>query len=407
MKTPPVFWNKEGFHHYQQTSLKDLGKQESFLEEVIFNNFECLGLTSLENGVYGPYVCWQQVSVNTPEGRNIRPDIVAISASGHFIVVEVKRGNSQDLKDRAVISQIMDYAASFSAYSLQDLSSALAESSQSVVDWEGFIGDCFPEVENTEDLARVLQRRIKDGEINLVIACDYSPLGTRELLRGVASQSAVGFQLQLIELTPYVDVSSTDEQILFIADPQVRTEIIARTAVTVRIEEGAGIPGIDLKTSTIEDIQQSLRDSSDTREMGRKWKPTEVEDAFRARGSASQIALLDFCKEYGHEGKLISPGPKKRPAFGFYVTVLKNGTPHSIMAFNCTLGWDSIWMYMRFGGEGGLGEESNAEYIAMLNASFNGHIDFSKKEPSIPLELLNSHCADFIKSLAWLRERLN
>ena len=54
----------------------------------------------------------------------------------------------------------------------------------------------------------MLRERISIGQINLVIACDKVPSGLPEIVRGVSTQSAVAFELDLVEVAPFVDVSS-------------------------------------------------------------------------------------------------------------------------------------------------------------------------------------------------------
>jgi len=81
MQKAPIIWSENTPRRYQPTTLKKLGKNEAFLEQLIVDNFDVLGLDSMETGLRGPYVCWQQVPLGTPEGRTIFPDIVAISES--------------------------------------------------------------------------------------------------------------------------------------------------------------------------------------------------------------------------------------------------------------------------------------------------------------------------------------
>ena len=77
------------------------------------------------------------------------------------------------------------------------------------------------------------------------------------------------------------------------------------------------------------------------------------------------------------------------------------------MAFNCTLGWDFVWVYMRFAQEEQLGEELNALFIRKLNAAFDQTIDFSGKEPGIPLDTLDKHYDAFTEVLDWLIVQLS
>ena len=407
MQKAPIIWSENTPRRYQPTTLKKLGKNEAFLEQLIVDNFDVLGLDSMATGLRGPYVCWQQIPLDTPEGRTIFPDIVAISESGHFIVVEVKLGTNSELKSRKVLSQIIDYASSFSAYSMTQLMTALGVETTDETTWEEFIGDLFPDHSNISELAKVLGQRISDGDVNLLVACDFSPLGSRELLRGVATQSAVGFQLDLVQLTPYVATEGGTDEILFIPERELTTEIIARTAVTIRYEEGDLQPGVSLQTSSVEDIKENLDERSGRRNLGKHWTAEEVEAAFKEIGSPVENKLLQFCKQRGHNNKLISDGPKKNAAFGFYVPILLNDKPHTRMVFNCTLGWDHVWVYMRFAQEAELGEELNALYIRKLNTAFDQTFDFTAKIPGIPLETLDKHYDAFTEVMDWLIVQLS
>lgn len=84
---------------------------------------ELMGLESRRTGIRAPFHMLRQVSMQTPSGRSIAPDLVMFAASGHVVVVEVKRWVNPELKDRAVIAQIIDYASSF-AHSLSNSASS-------------------------------------------------------------------------------------------------------------------------------------------------------------------------------------------------------------------------------------------------------------------------------------------
>ena len=279
-----LHWYEGGSRCFRPTTLTELGKSEEFLEEVIYDNFGLLGLEQGQIGIRGPFQCWRQVSLNTPEGRTIYPDIVAISASGHLIVVEVKLGSNNELKSRKVISQIIDYASSFASASRAELLSMFSRGGSSESTWEGFVGSLFPDLSQIGEMSALLEQRIGDGELNLVIACDKSPLGTRELLRGVAVQAALGFQLDLIEIIPHVDTDGGDGEIVFVPHRSATTEIISRTAVTVLIEEGAAEPGVVVESTSLEEIEEEVTEPIRTRAAVRAEdiSPVDVRDDVEA-----------------------------------------------------------------------------------------------------------------------------
>ncbi len=111
-----VLWLPSGrTERWQPTTLDRLNKSEEFFEEALVNAPELMRLESRRTGVRGPLRIFRQLSMQTPSGRGIFPDIVVLAASGHVIVVEVKRYVNPELRDRAVIAQIIDYASSFAA----------------------------------------------------------------------------------------------------------------------------------------------------------------------------------------------------------------------------------------------------------------------------------------------------
>ena len=198
-----VLWSSSGTTRYLPRRLRSLGKDEEFLEEVLATHPELLGLENRRTGIYGPFVYFRQVSLKTPAGREIYPDIVFLSKSGHFIVVEVKLGDNSELKDRDVIAQIIDYASSFAALNDQELVDVLDKSFALTGSWSEFIKERFPEESEPEELASEMRRRIAAGEINLVIACDRIPPGLPEIVKGIAVQQSTSFALDLTEVTPF------------------------------------------------------------------------------------------------------------------------------------------------------------------------------------------------------------
>jgi hypothetical protein len=405
MSNQLLHWHEDGSRCLRQTTLTDLSKSEEFLEEVIYDNFDLLGLEQGQIGIRGPFQCWRQVSLNTPGGRTIYPDIVAISASGHLIVVEVKLSTNSELTSRKVISQIIDYASSFASASRAELISMFSSGDSSETTWEGFIGDLFPGVSQIENIAALLEQRIHDGELNLVIACDKSPLGTRELLRGVAVQSSLGFQLDLIEIIPHVDPDS-DGEILFVPQRSATTEIISRTAVTVTIEEGAAEPGVVVESTSLEEIEEGLAARKKRQSAGRKWTPDEIAEAFERDGTEVQKRLLAFCQQHGFQGRFSAHGSKISAAFGFFVPIDRNGIAHPRMVFTASAGWHSIWCYLRFEEEEGLGETLNNEYITRLTTAFQDEVDFSAKEVAVRWELVERDDDAFCDVLLWLKSTL-
>ena len=407
MTSPLLHWRENDSRSLVPTTLSQLGKSETFLEDILFENPDLLGLDDGIQGIRGPFRCWRQVSLRTPDERIIFPDIVAIAASGHLIVVEVKLGTNDELRSRKVISQIVDYAASFAATSRNELLDIFQSDNTSETTWEEFVGSLFPESNQVAQTAALLEQRIHDGELNLVIACDYSPLGTRELLRGVAVQSSLGFHLDLIEITPHIN-EGDPEDIVFVPRHAATTEIISRTAVTVTIEEGAAQPGVVVESTSLEEIEDRLVQGKQRRDQSRKWTPEEIEEVFAREGSDIERKMLAFCKEHSFEHMFCSPGRKKTASIGFHVPVLRrDGSGHVLMAFTMSRMGKYLWLYFRFREDFCLGETLNAEYLQKLNEAFQNEIDTAnQKEMAVERALVEKHLDSFCAVLLWLKETL-
>src|SRR4051812_45243281 len=85
---------------WRPTTLRKVGKDERFLESIISKEPELLGFDPYLSAVRGPFVVFRQLSVETPLGKVVRPDLVLFSESGHVVVVELKLEDNPELKDR-------------------------------------------------------------------------------------------------------------------------------------------------------------------------------------------------------------------------------------------------------------------------------------------------------------------
>ena len=241
--------------------MDELNKPEEYLEVVIAENPTILNIESRYSGVKGPYAVFRQISFKTPQGRTIMPDIVLLAASGHIIVVEVKRHINPELKDRRVIAQIVDYAASFSVLSEEEIIS-LFNKNNNTENWADTIESLFPKETDIEELAHLFLSRFNTGRINLVIACDQAPTGIEELIKGIAKQETLEFDLSLVEIIPYSLRGSKEERIIFVPRTKLVTEVVSRTVVTVMYKQGDAEPSVKVETSSIEEIEENLFEKS-------------------------------------------------------------------------------------------------------------------------------------------------
>lgn len=217
------------------TTMNNLGHNEQFLEDVIFNHPEVLGLCSRKTGVFGPYLPFRQLVFKNLENRKVVPDIVLLSASGHLIIVEVKLAGNQELRDRRVLSQTIDYAATLSMLDEDSLTTSFVNQSEHNT-WTELLSASFDELEAVDAFSELILNRCKEGELHLVVATDFAPPGLKKGMEAIAVQKSLAFNFRLVELQPYKGV---DGGLIFIPSTKITTEIVERTVVTVRYEQEA------------------------------------------------------------------------------------------------------------------------------------------------------------------------
>lgn len=237
------------------TTISSLGKNEEYLESVLAETPELLNLETRKTGIYGPYAIFRQLTFTTPQSRQIRPDILFLTASGDVVVVEVKLSTNPELKDRRVIAQAIDYAASLSA--LSDKEIALLFSHNNEANFLSLVHSLFPE-EDSEELSETLLDNIKTGNIHIIVACDKLPVGLNELARSVSVQSALSFSLNILEITPFVSNIETPDEIMFVPHTRLSTEIVARTAITVTSPQGFSKPTVNIETTSLDEIEENI-----------------------------------------------------------------------------------------------------------------------------------------------------
>jgi hypothetical protein len=254
--TAPFLLSETGCVQWQARTLRQLAKDEHFLETVIGENPQLLCLEDRRTHLRGRYLPFHQLRLQTPQGRTVYPDLVFLCESGHVAVVEVKLADNPELADRRVVAQVLDYAASMAAYEEEDLVELFGgDSSSRFVD---VVRSGFPGTARPEELAEVLLERMRSAELHLVIACDGAPDGLREFVRGVTNQSAVGgFELRVVELVPHTTAGIPG--VLLLPSVPVRTEIVARTAVNITYLEGQPKPGVEVVVSSQEEVAEAVR----------------------------------------------------------------------------------------------------------------------------------------------------
>lgn len=397
-------WTASGVSQtWHPTTLKQLDKGEEVLEAAIAATPELLGLESRRTSIRGPYSVFRQLELPTPTGRLIYPDILLLAASGHVIVVEVKRYGNSELRDRSVIAQIVDYASSFAAVAKEEADAVRMLSADRPMPWGDLVEELFPGVEAADELAQTLLERMRSGELNLAIACDKVPPGLPEVVSGIVSQRTLGFELDLVEVTPYVREQDDDGAVLFVPSTRLATEIVARTAVTVTYRQGDQQPSTTVEVSDPEEIAERI-EATRSPSKGRRWEVDEAEKEFREHSDPTSLALWEFCKLHSAGGQFLSPRPTLNPSVGFYVDGLReDGRPARVLAFFYTLTWGITIKLSAISTV--LETDEMRQLCERLKAIFGTPFDTSLKEPGVSLKTLGPRFEQFKEAMLWVKER--
>lgn len=370
MKGPIFLRGPDGScDRWDPTTLLDIGLQEKDLEKIVAEDLDILGLRKSELW-YDHVATFTQVTLPTPDGRRIRLDLAALTDAGDVVIVEVKRHGNFELRGREVAAQIVDYAATLSYLDHHELARRF-DTSRKIGTFADIIRARLPSVKEVGQLAKRIRRRFADGELVLVIACDRAPAGAEEWIQAVTNQSALGFQLRLVEITPYV-CNARPGEVIFSGATVVETEIISRTAVTIRNEVGTDRVQVAISVDSPDRIEEHRLEA--TRRRGKRTypeslrvvedqlelSPDTLEDELRA---ISQAALgEDWSQVYDalawpiteqepylrwtkrgryHDGRLgVDLVKGWKPSF--FVGVMVDGGDHKVEPSEQTLGADFV-----------------------------------------------------------------
>ena len=123
---------------------------EKFLEDLVASRPDLLGIGGWddETDIEGPFHAFRQLSLHALNGRSIAPDLVLLSRSGHIVVVEVKLSDNPELRDRQVVAQLLEYAASFAQYTEDECLALFGGKACGVATWAAFVQTLFPRLLN-------------------------------------------------------------------------------------------------------------------------------------------------------------------------------------------------------------------------------------------------------------------
>jgi hypothetical protein len=303
---------------WRATTLRQIGKDESFLEGLVAADPLLLGLDPYESGVSGRIIAFRQARLSTPTGRTVIPDVVLLSETGHIVIVEAKLGDNPELRDRNVVAQVVEYAASVAHLSDDDALEWLGNGSDE--SWNDMIRRIFPDAVAPDRLAESLRRRMRDAEIHLVIVCDGAPEGLRDLVKSVAGQASLGaFQLHVVELKPYV--ADGVDGVLLVPNAIVRTEIVARTAITISYGSGAQQPAVSVVASSVEEVEKAIEEVR----AGKSLRPE-----FAAVIGAYDADAPDELRTFGKSAAYKQIRPADWPAGVHYEFLDKSGGQENV-----------------------------------------------------------------------------
>jgi len=385
---------------FVEKSVRALGKNEEYLEEIIASHPELLELELIKNGIL-PKVFRQRELKNTLES-SVVPDIILLFPTGDVVIVEVKLVDNPDLRSRMAIAQIIDYASAFVDKHEDELARFFSKSGSAVPLWEHAIQELFPEVKDIENLAEQIKSRLQSGAVHLTIACDAAPVGLKRLIKGVAQQSALPFDLSLVEIKPFVRSKCDKGNILFVAGKSLSTNIVNRTVVTVRYEEGSvPRPSVSVQTTSAQELEEVIKANP------RDWTLDEVEIEIESLRIPVVKKLFDLARTYSSDGRVISPGKTLKPVFGMYLKgTCAKGQTKSSQLFNQRLGDANLRVYLNML-ENIVPTEVYEQFVMKLDALFPEVMARGLREPLISLVDVETKFVEFEDCIRWLVEKSN
>ena len=378
-----VSYKEKKINQFMPTTVRKLGQNEEFLEDLIATHPELLELENDGSGNRGPFVVCRQSDLLNAFDRTVIPDLVIFSPSGHISIIEVKLNDNPELRDRRVLTQIVDYAGSFADQSADDLLNTFSMLAPGADTWETLIGELFPEENHIDLLADQIHQRLQRGEINCVIACDKAPPGTTKFLSAISQQSAIPFTVSLAEITPYVSDNNGHDQIIFVPGVLMRTEIISRTAVTVQYDQVTGNrPSVKVETTSMDEIEQNLKQINDSR----MWTDEEISEAIQDSSEPIVKKLFDLVVNESNVEQFHSLGKKKNPNFGFYIKFIdEEGLEHRRQVFNYGVGTPNLRIYLNMV-ESMVSADRYNLFVDQLKSLFPKWMKRDLREPWFPLK---------------------
>ena len=289
------------FALWRYRPLDELGLKEADLESAIVAQPKALVIDPLEL-LAGEMAVYSQ-PVLPFRGSVRKPDVVIVTDHGDVVVVEAKRLVNAELRDgRMAIAQGVEYASLLSAAKEADLVSALTQGKHS--SWELVCRHELRQRDPSSRLANVLRKRISDGDVHLVIACEEAPPDLADLVRAANNSARLAFALHVVEVRPMVPEGASEaagHPIAWVPWPRLDTEIVHRTAVTVRAEGFGGdqAPSISvgIQDDTGPEVEERITNSS--RSSRRRARLAEAQQVLTPLAESLDLTSDQLWEELG------------------------------------------------------------------------------------------------------------
>lgn len=243
----------------------DTQQPEAMLEAIIGRNPDLIGLEE-EDG----WRAFHQCQLPREGQSTIRPDILFLSQGADVVVVEVKVDGNEELRNRSIIAQAIEYVACLRRLSPEDLVTSLSHARQgnptpavdTSLSWPDFVASLFPD-RDADSLADSVLENLRVGRVEIVLACDKAPPGLREVVKSVVQAKLGDFELRVVELVPF----RCADQLLLLPLSKLETETVQRIAIS----GGAAGQPLTVTTTPLEEVE--ARTNARRRDTG--WTPEE------------------------------------------------------------------------------------------------------------------------------------
>ncbi|MEZ6096045.1 MAG: hypothetical protein R3C03_17780 [Pirellulaceae bacterium] len=232
-----------------------------------------------------------------------------------------------------------------------------------------------------------------------MIACDKTPVGLSDVIRGITTVSPLSFDLDLIEVAPYVNRETNE--VMFVPTSRLATEIVARTTINVKYEAGSPKPDVSVEADSVATIIDNVADAS----SARRWTIEEVEEAFSTSGTEIEKKLFNYCKRESVRGQCVSPAVKKVPTVGLTLDFLVNGKLEPKMVFYLSLGFANLSLSMNRLRQL-MSPEACSEFENNLVELFGEDLAVDSPMPALRYEALSEKVDRFLDIISEMKRQL-